>query len=96
MPTVTNISTPSAVVPIFPHNGLAYTPPNDTDTFVDSRGDAVPVSVWVGGTGNVTVLPFGATTTVTFTGVPAGTVLPVMVRRINLTGLTATSLVVIY
>lgn len=96
MPTISNISTPSPVVPIFPTNGIAYTPPNDTDTFVDSRGDAVPVSVWVGGTGNVTVLPFGATVAVTFTAVPAGTMLPVMVRRINATGLTATNLVVIY
>lgn len=96
MPTMNNASPASATVPVFPHNAVAYTPPNDTDTFVDVQGSAIPVSLWVGGSGNVTVLPFGASSTVTFTAVPAGTMLPVMVRRVNATGLTATNLVVIY
>ena len=96
MPTITNPSTPSAVVPIFPTNAVAYTPPNDTDTFVDVQGVPVPVAVYVGGGGNITVLPFGAATAVTFTNFPSGSVLPIMVRRVNLTNLTATNLVVIY
>ena len=96
MPTITNPSTPSAVVPIFPTNAVAYTPPNDNDPFVGTDNQPIPVSIYVGGTGNVTVLPFGSTTPVTLTNFPGGNVIPIMVRRVNLTGLTATNLVVIY
>lgn len=96
MPTINNVSTASPAVPVLPHNAVAYTPPNDTDTFVDVQGVPVPVAVYVGGGGNITVLPFGAATAVTFTNFPSGSVLPIMVRRVNLTGLTATNLIVAY
>ena len=53
-------------------------------------------SIWVGGTGNVTVLMINATDdtqTVTFTAVPAGTLLPIQVRRVMSTATTATLMI---
>lgn len=53
-------------------------------------------SIWVGGVGDVTVLMIGATDdtqTVTFTAVPAGTLLPIQVRRVMSTGTSATLMV---
>lgn len=52
--------------------------------------------IWVGGVGNVTVLMINATDdtqTVTFTAVPAGTLLPIQVRRVMSTGTSATLMV---
>lgn len=49
-------------------------------------------SVWVGGAGNVAaVMQDGSVGT--FTGVTAGELLPIIARRINSTGTTATNLV---
>jgi len=64
--------------------------PSDTDNVPNA-----PVSVYVGGTGNVVVVTSRGDT-VTFTGVPAGTILPVQVRQVKSTNTTATSLVAIY
>lgn len=53
-------------------------------------------AIWVGGTGNVTVLMINATDdtqTVTFTAVPAGTLLPIQVRRVMSTSTTATLMI---
>lgn len=53
-------------------------------------------SIWVGGTGDVTVLMINATDdsqTVKFSAVPAGTLLPIQVRRVMSTGTTATLMV---
>lgn len=53
-------------------------------------------AVWVGGTGDVVVLPINATddaNTVKFSAVPAGTLLPIQVRRVLATGTTATLMV---
>ena len=45
--------------------------------------------LYIGGTGNVTVITKGGER-VTFNGVPAGTTLPIEVRRLRATGTTAT------
>jgi hypothetical protein len=52
--------------------------------------------VYVGTTGNVSVICAEDSTPVTFTGVPAGTFLPVLVSRVRSTSTTATNLVGIY
>jgi hypothetical protein len=45
--------------------------------------------LYVGGTGNVSVITIG-NDQITFNGVPAGTTLPIQVRRLRATGTTAT------
>jgi hypothetical protein len=63
-----------------------------------------PGTLYVGSAGTVVLLPFvsqGADTTtnnakVTFPTVPAGTILPVLTRRVIATGTTATGFVIIY
>lgn len=51
-------------------------------------------ALYVGGAGNVVVVN-PDNTTCTFTGVPAGTILPVYHKRVNSTNTTATSMVAI-
>jgi hypothetical protein len=48
--------------------------------------------IYVGVTGNLAVVPYGQTASVTFVGIPAGTFLPIVVSEIKVTGTTATSL----
>lgn len=63
-----------------------------------------PGVLYVGGAGTVVVLPYVSrdadTTTnsaaVTFPTVPAGTVLPILTRRVISTGTTGTGFVIIY
>lgn len=53
-------------------------------------------AIWVGGTGDVVVLMINATDdsqTVKFSAVPAGTLLPIQVRRVMSTGTTATLMI---
>ena len=61
--------------------------PHDTNelTYV-TRG------LWVGGAGNVAVVMFGGEA-VTIPGVGAGTMLPIRVKQVKLTGTTATLMV---
>lgn len=56
---------------------------------------AYPSVVWVGGAGNVKVTTAQGDV-VTFTGVLAGTVIPVQVIQVWSTGTTATSMVAVY
>ena len=51
--------------------------------------------LYIGGAGNITVTPWSnaAGGTVTFTAVPAGTVLPLRVKRYASAGLTASAIV---
>ncbi len=51
--------------------------------------------VYVGGDGNVTVLTEGGET-VAFVGMSAGDILPVLCKRVNSTGTTATNMVVMW
>lgn len=62
-----------------------------------SDTDDIPLTraVYVGGAGNVVAVDADGTPT-TFSGVAAGTLLPIRVRRINSTDTTATLMVAIY
>ena len=60
-------------------------------------------ALYVGGAGNVAVIPLqdatsvgGAGTAVVFVGVPAGAVLPVSVEKVMSTDTTATSIVALF
>ena len=49
--------------------------------------------LWVGGTGNVAVVPAGQDNAVSFLAVPAGNFLPVVVSQVLSTGTSATNIV---
>lgn len=70
-------------------NAFAVTP-SDVDNFPISAR-----AVYVGGTGDASVITVGGDT-VTFVGLPTGSILPVRVIRVNATGTTASDLVAIY
>ena len=63
---------------------------SDTDDFA-----FLVRAIYVGTTGNVVVVNPDETT-VTFTTVPAGAILPVMARRVNSTNTTASNMVGLY
>jgi hypothetical protein len=71
-----------------PDNAAAVTPNDSTD--LTNKG-----ILYVGGAGNVSVVTAGGDT-VTFSGVAAGTFLPVMVARVRSTNTTATLILVLY
>ena len=50
-------------------------------------------AIYVGVTGNISLILKGDDAAVTFVGVPAGTILPLRVTRVRSTGTTATDLV---
>ena len=64
-------------------------------TASDSTDLGVTRALWVGGAGNLAVQFVNAATTVTLTGVPAGTLLPIQVTKV-MAATTATSIVAIY
>ena len=67
----------------------AVTPSDSTDLTTLAR------AIYVGGAGNVVAVQHDGTA-VTFTAVPAGTVLPIAVRRINSTSTTAAAIVALH
>lgn len=73
-------------IPAFPLCGIGVTP-SDTDTY------SPPVTVYVGGAGNVAVECGLGANTVTFSNIPAGSVLPMRVTRVLATGTTATLMI---
>lgn len=78
---------PSAAYPTFPEDAAAVTP-SDTATFE-------PSVIYVGGAGKVKVTTVQGSD-VTFTAVPAGTRLPVRVKRVWQNGTDATLMVRIF
>lgn len=64
----------------------AVTPDNSNDLAYATR------ALWVGGAGNLSVIDLDGNT-VAFTGIPAGTLLPIRVARVRATGTTATNIV---
>jgi hypothetical protein len=62
---------------------------------VDLPRPTLTSAIWVGGVGNVAAVMQNGVVVV-FTAVPAGTWLPLAVRRINATNTTATLLVALY
>ena len=83
--SITNAQTQSAT------SAAALTPSDSADiTGGQARG------LYVGGAGDVAVKVGEDTTAVTFTAVPNGTVLPVLVTRLMDTDTTATDIVALY
>jgi hypothetical protein len=73
-----------------PANDAAAVTPSDTAPLV-----YVSRALYVGGAGNLVVTMQGGGN-VTFTGVPAGTVLPIRVTHVLSTSTTATSIINLY
>lgn len=71
-------------------NAAAVVPSDSTDLPVSSR------ALWVGGEGSVEVIMVNDTSPVVFAAVPAGTLLPLRVRRVLDTNTTATNIVAVY
>lgn len=78
----------SPTFPMFPASAAAVTPS-------DSANLSTPSVIYVGVYGDVKVTTAQGDT-VTFVGLPAGTVIPVQVLRVWATGTSASSLVAIY
>ena len=74
-----------------PAVGAAAVTPNDSTDLAVSPAR----SLFIGGAGNL-VVDTAAGDTVTFTGVTAGSILPVSVKRVRATNTTATSIVALY
>jgi hypothetical protein len=70
-------------------NAAAVTPNDSTDLTYTTR------ALFVGGAGNIAVTMAGGQS-VTFTGVPAGALLPIRVTRVLSTGTTATTITAIW
>jgi hypothetical protein len=68
----------------------AVTPSDSTDLATVAR------ALYIGGAGNVVLDTAGGDTSVTFTGLAAGTILPVRVARVRSTSTTATSIVALW
>jgi len=49
--------------------------------------------IWVGGAGNITLLPVNGSAAITLTAVPAGTLLPIVAQKVFAGGTSATQLV---
>lgn len=67
----------------------AVTPSDSTNLSYDTR------AIYVGTGGNV-VAVFTDNTAITFSNVPAGTILPIVVKRVNSTNTTASNIVALY
>ena len=68
------------------HDAFAVTTDDNSDLPRIARG------LYVGGAGDITLVTFRGTE-VAFVGVSAGTILPVVARRVKATGTTATDVV---
>lgn len=89
MATIALTPTPQAQyqVPVYPAVAAACTP-SDVDIYDP------PVTVFVGGAGNVAIMPALGSVAVTFSGLAAGSTLPCRAKQVLATGTTATLLVV--
>jgi len=72
-----------------PASGAVAVTPNDGTSIPATRG------LWVGGAGNIQVIMEDGSQ-VTYTGVPAGTLLHISVTRVFATSTTATSMLALY
>lgn len=74
-----------------PGSNLAAVTPNDSsDLTIHSR------ALWVGGAGNIKVDMVGIGTAITLSGIPAGTLLPIRVKRVYSTDTSATNIISIW
>lgn len=76
-------------IPFFSTNAVVVTPSDVTKLATPTNG------LYVGGTGNVSVLMAGGQTTL-FSAVPAGVTLPISVLRVNSTNTTATLIIALW
>ena len=81
-------TSPTPTYPMYPEDAAAVTPSDSADLPQFSV-------IYVGGAGNVKVTTAQGSA-VTFSGVNAGTVIPVLVRRVWSTGTTATLMTAVY
>lgn len=76
---------------VFPAgNAEAITPSDTADLAHPTRG------IYVGGQGNLVVRMKGQNDSTTFSNIPAGTLLPIKVKRVFNTSTTATSLIALW
>lgn len=73
--------------PVPARKAFAITPSDSAVIEGATRG------VWVGGAGNLAVLMVNDSSAITFSGVPAGTLLPIQVQKVMSTNTTATLIV---
>lgn len=69
---------------------LAITPNDSTDLAVPCR------ALWVGTTGNVSLMAKGDTASVVLKNIPSGTLIPIACKRVLATATTAADLVALY
>ena len=74
-----------------PSSHAAAVTPSDSVSF-----EQVARSLYVGGTGHVTAVMAATGAVVLFSAVPAGTVLPIQITRVNATGTTATLMTALF
>ena len=86
MPATDNFRTHAQGI-VWPGSGAFAITPHDTNELTN-----VTRALWVGGAGNVKVTMENGDT-VTFSGVAAGTLLPLRVRLVFTTGTTATLMI---
>lgn len=91
---------PTAPQATWPAKNAKVITPSNTLDITDAAGDAFPMytkGLYIGGAGNITVIMAGNkaddTTTVLFTGLLVGLVYPFQIRRILVTGTSATLIV---
>lgn len=73
-----------------PAGGYAQVTPSDSVNLTEPSR-----SLFIGGAGNVAAVRMDGTA-VTFTNVGAGTILPIIARRVNATNTTATNIVALW
>lgn len=69
--------------------GVAVTPSDSTNLTTPAR------ALWVGGAGTVSIV-MRSGVALSFAGVPAGTLLPIGLVRVNSTGTTASNMVALF
>ncbi len=88
--TSTAIADPNNPSNVFVPNAMfaAAVTKSDVTVFTNPTG-----ALWVGGVGDVAVRMYGNATNVTFTAVPAGSLLPISVDQVLSAGTSATNIV---
>ena len=75
-----------------PAGALVAVTPSDTVDFTQGTAKAL----WIGGAGNVSVIAENDTVPVILTAAAAGQLIPLRVKRVRVTGTTATAIVAFF
>lgn len=78
-----------------PHAFTQYEPVTKSDDAEDNFNDLTR-AIWVGGAGDVALIPRAGADPVILTNVPAGTLLPIACIRLHSTGTDATDVVAFF